>query len=44
MMILKKNPFHLPNELLDEYLCEQEIKDFNVEQGIFSITVFAKKR
>jgi ubiquinone/menaquinone biosynthesis C-methylase UbiE len=43
MTILKKKPIQLPDELLSAYLSKGEIKDFNVKQGIYSITVFAKK-
>lgn len=40
----KEKPIELPDDILIEYMSEEEIKEFkNSETGIYSITVFAQK-
>ncbi len=41
--IQKQRPITLPEDLLSKYLSKEEIGDFNVKQGIYSITVYAEK-
>lgn len=42
--IQKEKPIELPDDILSQYLNEEEIQDFNTGgSGIYSITVFAQK-
>lgn len=42
--IQKEKPIELPDDILSQYLNEEEINEFNTgETGIYSITVFAQK-
>jgi arsenite methyltransferase len=42
--IQKEKPIHIPGDILNKYLSQQEIQEFNSGgSGIYSITVFAKK-
>jgi len=41
--IQKRKPITLPREILAKYLSDAEIDEFNKDQGIFSITVYAEK-
>jgi ubiquinone/menaquinone biosynthesis C-methylase UbiE len=41
--IQKQKPITIPDEILRKYLSDIEILNFNKKQGIYSITVFAKK-
>ncbi len=43
MRIQKKKPIVLPEELLDQYLDADAKARFNKDQGIYSITLFARK-
>ena len=42
--IQKEKPIEIPNDILDKYLSDEEIQNFNSGSvGIYSITVFAQK-
>jgi arsenite methyltransferase len=44
LMIQKEKPIMIPDDILINYLSEDEIKAFNIsETGIYSITVYAEK-
>ncbi len=44
ILIQKEKPIIIPNDILNKYLTEKELADFNKgETGIFSITVYAEK-
>lgn len=44
VLVQKEKPIHLPDDILINYLSEQEIADFrDGKTGIFSITVYAEK-
>lgn len=44
IILQKEKPIELPDDILTEYMSEEEIKEFkNSETGIYSITVFAQK-
>lgn len=44
IVLQKEKAIFIPNDILQNYLSEEEIKDFrNGQTGIFSITVFAQK-
>lgn len=44
IIIQKEKPIELPDDILSQYLSEDEIKEFNTGGvGIYSITVFAQK-
>lgn len=45
LKIQKEKPILIPDDILDKYLSEEEIKSFNTgKTGIFSITVYAEKQ
>ena len=44
IQIQKEKPIVIPNDILEKYLSEEEVKTFNnAGTGIFSITVYAEK-
>ena len=43
IQIQKQKPIQLPDSILSQYLSKEEMERFNVDQGIYSITVFGQK-
>lgn len=44
ILVQKEKPIHIPDDILKNYLSDEEIKNFKTnDSGIFSITTFARK-
>lgn len=44
ILVEKEKPIFIPEDILQKYLSEEEVKSFNESNGIYSITVFARKK